>query len=153
MFMTPFTIKPFGLGDMTAILGLERDIFPEDTFDMIEFISLHLRGKDTFLVAHTGKKIAGYIAAYPEKETAYIASIAVDPAYRGQGLGRLLMQSVMQKLAQTGADTIGLHVREDNASAIHLYQSLGFITLETLPDYYEDGSSGLFMELAFPPPP
>ena len=49
--------------------------------------------------------------------------------------------------------TIGLHVREDNPAAIHLYQSLGFITLETLPDYYEDGGSGLFMERISPPHP
>jgi [ribosomal protein S18]-alanine N-acetyltransferase len=144
--MTLFTITPFKLADMTALLRLERDIFPEDTFGMIEFISLYLRGKDTFFVARDGRTIVGYIVGYVENDTAYIASIAVDLAYQGQGLGRLLMETVMEQFIQAGAHTIGLHVREDNASAIHLYQSLGFITIDTLPDYYEDGSSALFME-------
>lgn len=144
--MTPFTITPFKLADMTALLRLERDIFPEDTFGMIEFISLFLRGKDTFFVARDGRTIVGYITGYIENDTAYIASIAVDLDYQGRGLGRLLMETVMEKFTQAGINTIGLHVREDNVAAIHLYQSLGFITLDILPDYYEDGSSGLFME-------
>jgi [ribosomal protein S18]-alanine N-acetyltransferase len=151
--MTPFTITPFKLADLSALLRLERIIFPQDTFGMAEFLSLYLRGKDTFLVARVGRTIVGYIAAYAEKDTAYIASIAVDPVFQQRGLGRRLMESVMDKLAQAGANTISLHVREDNASAIHLYQSLGFVTLETLPDYYEDGSSGLFMERSSAPSP
>jgi [ribosomal protein S18]-alanine N-acetyltransferase len=144
--MTPFTITPFKLADMTALLRLERDIFPEDTFGMIEFISLFLRGKDTFFVARDGRTVVGYITGYIENDTAYVASIAVDLDYQGQGLGRLLMETVMEKFIQAGVNAIGLHVREDNAAAIHLYQSLGFISIDTLPDYYEDGSNGLFME-------
>ena len=96
--MTLFTITPFKLADMSALLRLERDIFPEDTFGMIEFISLFLRGKDTFFVARDGRTIVGYIVGYVENDTAYIASIAVDLAYQGQGLGRLLMETVMGTL-------------------------------------------------------
>ena len=149
--MTLFSITPFNLADLSALLRLEKVIFPQDTFGMGEFLSLFLRGKETFLVARDDRTIIGYIAAYTEDDTAYIASIAVDPAYQGNGLGRLLMETVMETFAQAGVPTIGLHVREDNEAAIHLYHSLGFITLERLSDYYEDGSNGLFMERASAP--
>ena len=142
----PFSLAPFQLGDLKAILNLEQDVFPEDTYGIAEFLSLFLRGKDTFLVARAGKKVVGYVIGYVEVETGYIASIAVDPETRGQGLGRLLMQTVMPKLYANGARTIGLHVREDNEAAIGLYESLGFSTRHTVPDYYEGGESALYME-------
>ena len=144
--MPPFALAPFQLGDLKALLNLEQDVFPEDTYGMAEFLSLYLRGKDTFLIARTGKLLAGYVIGYVEDNTGYIASIAVDPTVRGQGLGRLLMETVMPKLYTNGAQSIGLHVREDNAAAIGLYHSLGFITRHTVPYYYEGGESALYME-------
>lgn len=144
--MTTFSVTPFNLADLSTLLRLEKVIFPQDTFGMGEFLSLFLRGKETFLVARDGKTLAGYIAAYSEDDRAYIASIAVDLAYQRHGLGRLLMETVMETFAQAGVYIINLHVREDNEAAIHLYHSLGFIILERLSDYYEDGSNGLFME-------
>ena len=119
--MIPFSLAPFQLGDLKAILNLEQDVFPEDTYGMVEFLSLYLRGKDTFLVAREGKRIVGYVIGYVEDYSGYIASIGVDPETRGQGLGRLLMETVMARLYENGAQKIGLHVREDNAAAIHLY--------------------------------
>lgn len=142
----PFDLAPFKLADLKAILNLEQDVFPDDTYGMVEFLSLYLRGKDTFLVARAGKKVVGYIIAYVEDETGYIASIAVDPDMRGQGLGRLLMQTEMARLHENGAEKIGLHVRVDNIAAIHLYESLGFVIQDTVPNYYEGGESALFME-------
>lgn len=144
--MTPFSITPFKLADLSALLRLERDIFPEDTFGMAEFLSLYLRGKETFLVAREGRRVVGYVAGYADGEIAYIASVAVDPAFRGRGLGRLLMETVMRRLVGAGVAAIGLHVREDNLAAIRLYESLGFVALESLADYYEDGTNGLYME-------
>ena len=149
--MTPFSITPFKLADLSALLRLERAIFPEDTSGMAEFLSLYLRGKDTFLVAREERRVVGYVAAYADGETAYIASVAVDPAFRGRGLGRLLMETVMLTFVGAGVAAIGLHVREDNLAAIRLYESLGFVTLERLADYYEDGANGLYMERASVP--
>jgi ribosomal-protein-alanine N-acetyltransferase len=144
--MIPFSLAPFKLADLKAVLNLEQAVFPEDTYGMAEFLSLYLRGKDTFLVARTGKMIVGYIIGYVEDYSGYIASIAVDPELRGQGLGRLLLETEMARLHENGARKIGLHVREDNAAAIHLYESLGFVTQDTIPNYYEGGAPALFME-------
>src|SRR6185369_7610637 len=94
----PFVLAPFKLGDLKAILNLEQDVFPDDTYGMVEFLSLYVRGKDTFLVARAGKKVVGYIIAYVEDYTGYIASLAVDPETRGHGLGRLLMETEMARL-------------------------------------------------------
>jgi ribosomal protein S18 acetylase RimI-like enzyme len=44
---------------------------------------------------------------------------------RGRGLGRVVTSAVLDALA--GVETIGLSVRADNAAALHVYESLGFV--------------------------
>lgn len=64
----------------------------------------------------------------PAFEHSGALGIGVIKAYRGQGLGKALMQAAL-KLAQTkGLTRIELTVRENNHPAIKLYQSLGFVT-------------------------
>ena len=57
----------------------------------------------------------------------YIKRVVVDPAYRKQGLARQLMQHVIA-FAQTEQHlaALDLHTWEQNTSAIHLYETLGF---------------------------
>ncbi|MBZ0287778.1 MAG: ribosomal protein S18-alanine N-acetyltransferase [Anaerolineae bacterium] len=144
--MPPFSIAPFTLGDLKAILGLEQVCFPEDTYDMIEFLSLYLRGKDTFFIARQDKMVIGYAVGYVENKHGYVVSIAVDPEVRGRGLGRRLMERLMAALEEMGARVIRLHVRDDNQHAIRLYQSLGFTARDTVPNYYHDGAPALVMQ-------
>jgi RimJ/RimL family protein N-acetyltransferase len=48
------------------------------------------------------------------------------PRFRGQGIGRTLMQRVIDAAFGFGLTRIELTVREANANAIALYKSLGF---------------------------
>lgn len=67
-----------------------------------------------------------------------LLTIAVDPAFQNQGIGRRLMH----KWLACGADTAFLEVAADNIPAITLYQSLGFDRTSTRPRYYarKDGA-------------
>jgi ribosomal-protein-alanine N-acetyltransferase len=144
--MDDYLIERFSLRQMTALLRLERAAFTHEAYSAAEFTWLWMRGRNTFLVARQNADILGYIAAFLEGDTGYIASIAVDPAHQGKGVGRALMEAVRVLLVTADAQRLALHVRIDNAPAIHLYQSLGFTTLSTIPDYYPNGVSALYME-------
>ena len=67
----------------------------------------------------------------PAQETShavgYVKRVVVDPTYRKQGIARQLMQYIIT-FAQTeyDLDALDLHTWEHNASAIHLYEALGF---------------------------
>lgn len=52
--------------------------------------------------------------------------MGVLPAYRGQGIGRRLLQACIAKAWSKGLTRIVLEVRADNERAIRLYHSLGF---------------------------
>ena len=67
----------------------------------------------------------------PAQETfhavGYIKRVVVDPTYRKKGIAHQLMQYIIT-FAQTEYDlkALDLHTWEHNASAIHLYEALGF---------------------------
>jgi mycothiol synthase len=53
--------------------------------------------------------------------------IGVHPDAAGRGLGRILMQAGLRRLRERGCTTAALYVEADNAGAVHLYRSLGFV--------------------------
>lgn len=59
----------------------------------------------------------------------YYDSVAVDPAYRGYGIGSALFDAMDRRAAQLGHDVVGLLVDLDNPSAEKLYERLGFRTV------------------------
>lgn len=56
-----------------------------------------------------------------------IANVAVHPDYRRQGIARSLTAQAVKFAKKRGVPSVWLHVREDNDSAVKLYQDLGFI--------------------------
>lgn len=65
---------------------------------------------------------------------ARILSIAVHPAYQGQGIATALCRLGLARLDQIGASPVRLEVRPDNAPAMALYQGLGFQTVGSTRD-------------------
>lgn len=63
--------------------------------------------------------------------TLYIANLAVDTAYRGQGIGTQLLQSCIAEAATIKASHVYISVDIDNPRAQKLYESLGFQVIET----------------------
>lgn len=54
-----------------------------------------------------------------------ISAVCTDPAYRGQGVATRLIKSVAAGIDDRG-DRVFLHAAAGNATAIHLYESIGF---------------------------
>jgi GNAT superfamily N-acetyltransferase len=60
-------------------------------------------------------------------------SLAVAPAWRGQGVGRLLLGRIADRAVATGLTRISLSVEIANP-AHHLYESEGYVIVERGPD-------------------
>lgn len=72
------------------------------------------------------------------------ASFMVDPDRRGHGVGRLLGQSVIDWAAGAGYHSIQFNaVVETNEAAVHLWQSLGFRIIGTVPEAFDHARVGL----------
>jgi len=59
-----------------------------------------------------------------------IHDVIVDPAFRGKGLGKALMNGISERAAALGCSKITLEVREDNLLAQNLYKSLDYKDIE-----------------------
>lgn len=89
-----------------------------------------------FLVAETAEGIVGYVVALEVVDEGEILNLAVAPAGRRHGLGRALVEHVLEALGQRGARQVYLEVRESNAPARVLYAAHGFKEVGRRKQYY-----------------
>mgnify|MGYP000724427981 FL=1 len=83
----------------------------------------------------TGQVIA-YAVASHVFDQGDVQHITVDQSFRGRGLGRQLLQGLVDGLVAQGVGTVFLEVRPSNGAAVHLYQSMGFVCIQKRRDYY-----------------
>jgi GNAT superfamily N-acetyltransferase len=76
-------------------------------------------------------RLVGYLSLIPfqsrNRRCYLIANVAVHPDYRGRGIGRALTVKALEYAHDHHAQAAWLQVRENNAPAVHVYRSLGFI--------------------------
>lgn len=72
------------------------------------------------------------------------ASFMVDPNSHGHGIGRALGIDVIERAREEGYVAIQFNaVVETNVGAVHLWQSLGFEILATVPEAFDSAKHGL----------
>ena len=69
-------------------------------------------------------------------DDAELMTIAVEPKFRGKGVGRALLQACFEDLRMTPSRRMILEVAADNPAAIRLYEKLGFKRLSERKGYY-----------------
>ncbi len=89
----------------------------------------------------------GTAAAIPVSPLRFeLAKMAVDPAYQGRGLGRLLVEAVIDFARSVNAESLFLVTNSSLAGAIRLYERLGF-RHAPLPPHNEYARADVYMEL------
>lgn len=78
----------------------------------------------------------GFILVRGVVDEAEILTLAVDPAFRRQGLGSALVRAAMQHAARLGAEVMHLEVADTNRAALALYETCGFVSTGRRRDYY-----------------
>jgi GNAT superfamily N-acetyltransferase len=130
--------------DRDAVNAVARAAFAqyehdyEDWPDFVQGIArmADLAAHADLLVADLGGKVIGAVAHigpgrpratfFPE-EWSVIRMLVVNPAQRGQGAGRELVNGCLQLALQAGAPAVGLHTSPIMASALRMYEAVGFV--------------------------
>jgi ribosomal-protein-alanine N-acetyltransferase len=128
----PCRTRPASPADLAAVTRIEArsfvDPWPADAFR--PYLGA------LFWVAEDDGAVVGYLVARTAGDEAEVLDIAVDPAARGRGIGRVLVTRALETLRDRGARRTFLEVRESNAVALKLYQSLGFLPVGRRRSYY-----------------
>jgi ribosomal-protein-alanine N-acetyltransferase len=90
--------------------------------------------------------IVGYAGYWLVVDEAHIGTIATHPHWRGQGVGELLLVSLLRDALDHGALEAKLEVRVGNHMAQRLYRKYGFEEVGRRKHYYRDnGEDALLM--------
>ncbi len=81
-------------------------------------------------------KVLGYVGMMIVLDEGYIANVAVDPAFRRQGIADRLIVRLTEIAAERGLSFITLEVRAGNRPAIALYEKHGFSPVGLRRNYY-----------------
>ncbi len=136
---TPIRIAT--LADLRSIFEIENLCFAIDQFSQRQLRYLITKAKASVIVIESSSDIAGYSILLTPKnlKSARIYSLAIHPNEKGKGLGQMLVQHLLSVAVNSGYQQVNLEVRDDNTTAIRLYESLGFQQTAIKEDYYEDG--------------
>jgi ribosomal protein S18 acetylase RimI-like enzyme len=94
------------------------------------------------------QQVLGYCLAFTRSDSsvARAYSLAISPAARGKGLGRMLMESMAKASKRKGCSAVRLEVAKSNRIAIELYEKLNYSRFMSIPNYYEDGQDAWRMQ-------
>jgi ribosomal protein S18 acetylase RimI-like enzyme len=148
---SPISIRRGRLADLDRLVAIENAAFEGDRLSR-RSLRAHLT-KNTVSLLVAEAQMAGFahvigyalIAFRKHSKKARLYSIASDPQHRF-GVGRAMLAACEAEAARRGAESLILEVRADNARAIALYQERDYVKFDTIPDYYEDGTSALRYE-------
>ncbi len=95
------------------------------------------------------RRVIGMVIIWLILDEAHIATIAVHPAFRGRGAGRMLLAAALQEAVLKNAIAATLEVRAHNIGAQTLYRDFGFEVVGSRPRYYQDNNEdALIMTLS-----
>ena len=138
----PVTIGALTVADADRCAELEALLFPgDDPWPTAAFVRELAADHNHYVAARVsvdgGAPLIGYggisrLGRTPPFEYE-VHTIGVDPAYQGRGIGRRLLDELLN-IAE-GA-VVHLEVRTDNGTAIALYRSVGFTEVGLRRRYY-----------------
>ena len=146
-------IRPATEADLAAIMELEKASFGNDSWSRPTMRAELMAPHTYYLVAHQDEKILGYagLSKVASSSSADVQTIAVSDSHRRTGIGRQLMQALIEQAAKLTATEMYLEVREDKPAPQKLYEQLGFQRIDRREKYYQpDGVAAIVMRLTIP---
>lgn len=131
-----YPLKAISDSNLIHICQLEQQLFPDDSWDKSVLQDLFAQDYNHFFVVKELEKIIGYCIVQVMFDTAEILRIGVGQGYQGKGFAKNLLNNVVIFLINLSVEKLLLEVRADNISAIHLYQSFGFLQIHCRKNYY-----------------
>ena len=121
----------------SEIARIERDNF-SDPWDEKSLEDSFEHDYNHLLMEKRDGRVVGYVIYSDVQGDAELLRIAVDKRYRRKGIASSLMQSMLEELADAGAERVSLEVREHNISAVALYKKFGFVDIFVRTNYYHE---------------
>ncbi len=135
--MSSLCIRRMTWQDLSAVVELERLSFTLPWSENAFRYELENPVSRAWVVEKDGQVVASLVL-WLVLDEAHIATIAVHPDHRRQGIGRILLLHALRMAWDEGARQAFLEVRLSNLAAQELYRQLGFEVSGRRRGYYHD---------------
>ena len=130
------TFRRLRQDDAEVAAELDSKCFREEACSREYFFRVAQDKRREFWVAEKEGKLIACAGAEIDNDTAEVESLAVDPDYRRQGVGTILLLKLLGAVRKRGATFVVLEVRPSNTAAIELYKGFDFQVVEREKNYY-----------------
>ncbi len=136
-------VGPYAPADREPLLDMYRTFDPAQRAQGIPPIDEprrvawvdQLSGRGINVVARREDRIVGHAALTPDRAASYELAIFVHQDFQGVGIGRRLLETLLDLARSSGVREVWLSVESWNRRAIALYKKIGFTRL--LVDHHE----------------
>jgi ribosomal-protein-alanine N-acetyltransferase len=132
------TIEIMKMKDLDDVMEIEQRCFTSPWSRYAFTCELKDNQFSHYIIAKVDGKTVGYGGMWIVLNEAHVTNVGVLPEYRGEGIGELIMRSLMAIAKNHGADKMTLEVRKSNYVAQNLYSKLGFEPRGIRRGYYID---------------
>lgn len=120
----PFTVVRLAQQHLAQAAELERLCFAEPWSETA--LRLYLTDGVAYAACDPSGRVLAYGGMLPSGDGGEIINLAVHPDFRRQGLGRAVLNALLEDADRRGLHRLALEVRVSNGAAIALYRSHGF---------------------------
>lgn len=131
-------VRPMAIADVDGVMAVEKDSFSTPWSRSAFEEELAQNRLARYLVAEENGQVVGYAGMWLVINEAHVTNVAVSGSRRGEGIGRLLMETLMELARENGMGSMTLEVRVSNMVARHLYETLGFAEAGIRKNYYSE---------------
>ncbi|WP_432980240.1 ribosomal protein S18-alanine N-acetyltransferase [Dactylosporangium sp. CA-233914] len=143
--MSPVTLAQLRWFHVERLLPIEDELFGEERWSAGMFWN-ELAGGHHYLVAldagGDGEVVVGYAGlAFAPPDEAWVQNLGVRKDAQRRGIGRRLLEALLDEAARRGARKVLLEVAVDNAPAQRLYARHGFEAVGIRRGYYQPSNT------------
>ena len=136
--MRSLHLRPLQPSDLDQILELDRHCLGGLWSEAGYLREIESDRSDLWVLESEQQNLIAWACLWAILDEAHITLLAVDPAYRKQGLGQYLLWAMLQAAHQREMSWAALEVRVSNTLAINLYEKFGFRLISHRRNYYQD---------------
>ena len=146
--LTTYEIKPLTVDQLSEVLRLNIRCFRNGdnyTRHTFEYLLSEPRTLSYRVITPNGEIVGFAFVMIKENNSAHLTTIGVAPEHRRRKVAARLMAHIESSLRARSIDTIMLEVRVGNTGAQDLYKRWGYIVVQRIARYYNNGEDCFLM--------
>jgi ribosomal-protein-alanine N-acetyltransferase len=136
--MTDHTLRPLVPADLDDLVAMEHELFGAGAWSRAS-LAEEIAGPGRWYVGavDAAGELVGYAGLWFDGYDGQVMTIGTRTSAQGRGVGRLLLDALLEHARGLRAESVLLEVRVDNEPALRLYERAGFERFGRRKGYYQ----------------